>query len=134
MNLADTMDDLGAALGTIDGLRVHPYWADRITPPAAIVELPEELTYDATMARGGDRIGLTVTVAVSRVDARSARDRIAQYADGSGATSVKTVIESYEATAYHSARVRQAEFGVVTFNAVEYLAARFSVDIIGRGA
>lgn len=54
MNLAAVMDELGAALGTIPGLRVFPYWADRITPPAAVVGWPDPLTYDATMRRGSD--------------------------------------------------------------------------------
>jgi hypothetical protein len=58
------MDDLGAALETIDGLRVFPYWADKIVPPAAIVGFPESLDFDETMGRGagpdghpGDRAG-----------------------------------------------------------------------------
>jgi hypothetical protein len=133
VDLAAVMDELGAALEPT-GLRIAPYWADRINPPAALVELPETLTFDAAMRRGGDRIELLVTVAVSKADARTARDHLAPYCDGSGARSVKAAIESHTPTSYDSARVMSAEFGVVVFNAVDYLAARFSVDIIGRGA
>lgn len=134
MNLASVMDDVGSALGTIDGLRVFAFWADRVTPPWAIVELPEKVDYDATMGRGGDRLSLKVMVGVARTDARTGRDAIAVYADGSGASSAKAAIEAHAATAYDSARVQSADFGMVTVAAVEYLAATFTVDIIGRGA
>lgn len=134
MRLSDVMDALGAALETIDGLRVFPYWADRVTPPFAIVEFPEKIEYDATMVRGGDQIVLKILVGVARVDARTGRDALGAYADGSGALSVKAALEAHAATAYGSVRVQMAEFGMVTVAAVEYIGATFTVDIIGVGA
>lgn len=134
MNIADVMDDLGTALETIAGLRVFPYWADRITPPAAVVAWPDPLTYDSTFGRGSDRVELAVMVMVGKVDSRTARDKVAAYADGSGASSVKVAIESHTPTAYHSARVQRCEFGVVTVASVEYLAATFYIDLTGTGA
>lgn len=128
------MDELGTALQGIGGLRVFPYWAERITPPAAVIGWPDPLTYDATMRRGGDRLDLPVMVLVGKVDSRTARDRVSAYADGAGAASVKAVIESHPPTAYDSARVTQCEFGVISVAAVEYLAATFTVNIIGTGA
>lgn len=133
MNVGSVMDALGSALETIDGLRVFPYWADRVTPPFAIVEFPEKIDYDLTMVRGGDRLSIKVIVGVARTDARTARDVLAVYADGSGASSVKAAIEAHTATAYGSVRVQSADFGLVTVAAVEYLAATFTVDIIGVG-
>lgn len=134
MNLGALMDDLGDALATLDGLRVSPYWADRIHPPAAVVGWPEPLTYDAAMARGADRLELPVIVLTGRVDQRTARDQLARYVDGSGPASVKAAIETHQPSAYHSARVLRAEFSVITVAAVEYLAATFTVEIIGSGA
>lgn len=134
MNLGAVMDDLGAALATIDGLRVSPYWADRVHAPAAVIGWPEPLTFDLTMGRGGDRVELPVIVLVGRVDTRTARDTVSAYADGSGSRSVKAVLEAHTPTAYHSARVDRAEFGVMTVAAVEYLAATFYVDITGNGS
>lgn len=134
MNLADVMDDLGAALDTIDGLRVHAYGADRITPPAAVIAWPEELTYDAAMQRGADQAEIPVVVLVARADVRTARDVLARYCDGVGAHSVKSAVDGYTATAYDSARVMRVEFGPATFAAVEYLAATFYIDVIGKGA
>jgi hypothetical protein len=134
MNLADVMDELGTALGTIDGLRVFPYWADRITPPTAVIAWPDPLTYDIAMHRGGDQAEVPVIVLAGKVDARTARDVLARYCDGSGAHSVKAAIDGHTATAYDSARVIRVEFSVVTVSAVEYLAATFFIDVIGKGA
>lgn len=134
MLLSAVMDDLGDALATIPGLRVSPYWADRVTPPAAVIGWPDPLTYDATHRRGGDRAELPLIVLVGKVDARTARDALAAHLDGSGPASVKAVVEAHEPTAYDSARVTRAEVGVISVAGVEYLAATFYLDIIGTGA
>lgn len=135
MDLALVMDELGEALATIEGLRVFPYWAEKIVPPAVVIGWPDPLTYDEAMVRGADRVtDIPVIVLVGKVDARSARDQAAAYADGSGARSVKSVIEAHEPSAYDSARVVRCEFGVTAVAGVEYLAATFFVDLIGKGA
>lgn len=134
MLLGDVMDALGSALDGIEGLRVFPYWAERVTPPAAVVGWPDPLTYDAAMARGADQLDLPVMVLVGKVDSRTARDKVSAYANGSGPASVKAVIEAHQTTAYHSARVTRCEFGVISVAAVEYLAATFTVNLIGKGA
>lgn len=134
MDLAAVMDDLGSALEPIEGLRVFPYWADRVTPPAAVVAWPDPLTYDTAMARGGDRLEVPVILLVGKVDARSARDQLARYVSGSGPHSVKAAVEAHPATAYDSARVDRAEFGVITVAGIEYLAGTLYIDLIGRGA
>ena len=131
MNLGAVMDDLAAALGGIDDLRVYPYWVDRVTPPAAVVAWPDPLEYDATQRRGSDRFTVPVVVLSGRVDARSSRDRVAAYADGSGPRSVKAVVEAHTPTAYDTATVTRCEFGVHTVAGVEYLAATFDIDITG---
>ena len=134
MDLFDVSTDLGAALGTIDGLRIFPYWAEKITPPAAVVEWPESIAYDATMMRGADRLTLPVLVAVGKADMRSAWEQLAAYADGSGSSSVKTAIERHAPISYDSARVTRVEFGITVVASVDYLAATFTVDLIGSGA
>ena len=133
MNLAAVMDDLAAGLETIDGLRVFGYWVDRVNPPAAIVAWPDPLSYDNTMGRGGDRTTIPIYVLAGRVDQRSARDTLARYCDGSGTHSVKQAIDGHAATAYHSARVTRADFDSITVAGVDYLAATFQVDVIGKG-
>lgn len=134
MNVALVMDELGAALGAISGLRVFPYSAPKIVPPAAIVGWPDPYTYDSTMVRGSDRMVIPVFVVVGNVDARSSRDAIARYADGSGAASVKAVIEAAEYTACDSVRVQSCEFSTITVAGVEFLAATFQIDVTGAGS
>lgn len=133
MNLADVMDEVGAAAETITGLRVAPYWADRVTPPAAVIAWPDRYDYDATFGRGADRLTLPLIVLVGRVDQRTARDALAAYADGSGARSIKAAVEAGTYTACDSVRVQDCEFSVITVAAVEYLAGTFALDIIGTG-
>lgn len=135
MNLANVMDELGSALTDIEGLRVYPYWnAGTISPPCAVVGWPDPITFDMTMARGADRQTMPIHILVGKVDARTARDLLAQYIDGSGTTSLKEAIESYEATSYDSARVMQGTVGVIQVGAVDYLSVTFDVDVVGRGA
>lgn len=134
MHVLRVMDDVAEALRAIEGLRVFAYEAPRIVPPTAEVEWPEEVTYDQTMRRGSDRLTVQVRVMVGQADARSARDELAAYADGSGPRSVKAAVERREAQAYDSARVTKCEFGLTTVAAVEYLSALFTLDISGNGA
>lgn len=135
MDLAAVMDGLGAALDTIDGLRSHPYYVPRAIPPCAVVTWPDDYDFDETFGRGSDRVVLPVTVIVGQADQRSARDQLAAYCAGSGASSVKAAVESYApAGVWDSARVQKVEFGAVTVAAVSYLAATFHVEIIGKGA
>lgn len=133
MNLGAVMDDLGAALETIDGLRVLPYWASRITPPAAIVGFPDPYTFDATYRRGADRATFPLSILVANVDSRSSRDSISGYVDGSGPASVKAAIDAHQPTAYHTARVESVSFEVMTVAGIEYLASIFQVDIVASG-
>jgi hypothetical protein len=133
VNIADVMDELGTALEGIPDLRVFPYWAPRITPPTAIVGWPDPLSYDRTMARGMDSLTLPVFVLVGAVDARTSRDVLAAYLNGSGVDSIKTALDGGTYTACHTVTVRQATVETMTVAAVDYLGATFDVDITGSG-
>ncbi|HEX5120360.1 MAG TPA: hypothetical protein VFW65_34695 [Pseudonocardiaceae bacterium] len=134
MNIGDVMDELGTALETIDGLKVFPYYADRLVPPAAVLAWPDPLAYDDTMVRGSDRVTLHLFVMVGRFDARTTRDRLSQYLDGSGDASVKAAVEGGTYTALDTVRVVQATVDSYTSAGVELLGADFELDIYGRGA
>jgi len=134
MNIADVMDELGTALETITGLRVFPYSATRVTPPAAIVGWPDPIEYDLTMGRGADQFTLPVFVLVGNVDARSARDALAVYLDGSATGSIKAALDGGTYTECDSVRVASASVDAITSAGVEYLGAVFQVEITGSGA
>lgn len=133
MNLADVMDDLATAVSFVEGLRVVPMGSP-INPPGAWVEWPEQLDFDIAMGRGGDRITIPLRVVVGQLEARASTVALAGYVAGSGPSSIKAAVEAFDSTAYSSARVTSAEFGVITIASVEYLAATFSIDVIGQGA
>jgi len=134
MNLADVMDELAAQLDTIDGLRVYSWPADAVQVPAAVVAYPDAYTFDLTYGRGVDQLAVPVYVLVGRISERTARDHLGAYCDGSGAASVKAVLEAGAYTAMSSVRVASATFEAITVNAIEYLAATFTVDVYGSGS
>ena len=132
LDLNAVMDAIGARLVGVTGLRVYDYAADAASPPAAIVALPEMVEYDVVAGRGADRVVIPVTVLVGRVSDRAARDQLAQYVSGTGASSVKTAIEGGTGdlgAVAHTVRVTEARIDVVTIGAVDYLGASFDVEV-----
>jgi hypothetical protein len=135
VNLADLMDELGAALDEIEGLRVYPYWEDNPQPPFAIVTWPDPINYDATMGRGSDTIELDIVVCVARSDPRASRNLMAQYLDGSGAASVKAALEAGTYTTCDFVVVTEARIAdEMSAAGIEVLGAVFQVQITGNGA
>jgi hypothetical protein len=134
MNLGNVMQAIADRIDTIADLRVYAYPPDTVNPPAAVVTYPDTYTYDETYGRGMDRMNLPVVVLVGKVSDRASRDKLSRYVDGSGAASIKTVVESGTYTAFDSCRVTQVEFDLIAIGAVEYLAATLTIDIAGEGA
>jgi hypothetical protein len=91
--IADLRAGLAANLSTINGLRVYTVLTDNPQFPAALISL-DRIEFDSTMARGCDSIEFTVTLVVARADDRSAQNKLETYLSGTGATSVKTAVES----------------------------------------
>lgn len=134
MDLEDVAAELGTALATIAGLRVPPWGVERVTPPAAIIALPERIEYDYSgYNRGADRFpDLAVVVLVGKPEQRASRKAIAAYADGSGPKSVKAAVEAHTYTSCDTVRVAWAEFDDAKYAGVDYLAAIFHLDIVGK--
>lgn len=136
MNLADVMAELGTKLDTIPQLNVFPYEADKVTPPAAIVGLPETLTFDATYGRGSDTMTLSVFLLVGKLSDRASNAALSAYANGSGARSIKAILDSTDDNTYTSCdevTVKSVEFDSYTSGGVTLLGAEFTVDIAGKG-
>lgn len=134
MDLDTVLTELGTQLSTITGLRVYDYPPEDVAVPAVIVAYPSELTFDETYGRGMDRLSVPVIVVVGKVSERSTRKALVAYCDGSGASSIKAVLESGTYTSFDDLRVESASFGEMTFGNVSYMAANFTVDIAGQGA
>lgn len=128
-NVSTVMDQLGLALGRIPGLRVFDFPPKSAQPPFAFVDVPDSVEFDLAYARGNDRARFVVVVAVADVVDRSARDTIAAYAAGTGATSVKAAIDADPLIGV-SARVTSCEFRPVTLAAGTYAGCIFNVDVV----
>lgn len=134
MDLADVMDQVAAQAGAIEGLRVFAYPPDSVTPPALVVSYPTEVSFDETYGRGMDRMSLELWVVIDRPTDRSARDRLSKYCAGSGAHSVKHVLESGAYSAFDTLRVEGIDFQAVSIGGIEYMGALFTLDIAGPGS
>lgn len=133
MNLVDVMEEIGEALSAIDGLRIHAHPVDRVEPPAAIVQFPN-MNFDQAFQRGLDRWEGGIIVAVSRVWDRTARDNIARYVDGSGSESVHAALRAHDWQTCAYARATRLSWPAgYTVGGVDFVAARFDLDIAGTG-
>ncbi len=78
---------------------------------------------------------LPVWVLVGRSSDHSSHRAIAEYANGSGARSVKQVLEAGTYTAFDVVTVTSlSDFSFIPWGGAEFLAAEFSLDIIGSGS
>lgn len=127
------MDELGERLSLIENLNVHPYEADKISPPAALISLPTQIDYDRTYIRGMDQLDLIVTILVSRVGAKVRRDKVAPYSDGSGPRSLKSILEKGPNRSFDEITVRTGAFDIINLAKVDYLGFMASCRIIGQG-
>lgn len=136
MDLNTVSDEIRTALGSISGLRVQPWGVRQVQVPAAIVALPERILYDSTYGRGKDEYpDLPVIVLVGAPEERASVKNLAVYAAGSGAKSVKAVLEAYAWTSCDNVTVESCEFDAgAVFAGNPYMAAIFHLKIIGRGA
>lgn len=134
MDLYAVSEEIRIPLAAI-ALRLPPWGVEEVHPPAALVTLPERVDFDETYGRGKDRYpDLQVVVLIGAPEERASLKALAAYVAGSGAKSVKAVLEAYAWTTCDSVRVASCDFPRATYAGTPYLAAAFHLDIIGRGA
>lgn len=127
------MDEVGVALDTIPGIEVYPRPMLKVKTPCVVVSYPDEMNMRTSYGRGTARMSLPIVVMVGRPTDRSTRDRITKYAAGSGPESVTRIMDAYAWTTCDSVTVTDIDFDVVSMGDVPYLAAAFTLDIIGPG-
>lgn len=132
MSVAAVMDGLGVRLRTIADLRVYDFPAANVVAPAAVVGFPDSLEYDATLMRGADRGTYPVFVMVGPVSDRGARDALSKFVNAMGAKSIKAAIEDDPTLggAAQTTRVMDASVETTAVAGVDYLTARFNVDVV----
>lgn len=135
MNVQTVKEEILTALaGT--GLRGYAWDIGSISPPAALPGWPDDVEYVGTYGRGQTRVpDLPLLVIVGKASERSAATALGAYLAETGATSVPAKIEGRAGSwvACDVVTVTRAKILVVTFGGVEYLAAEFHLDIVGKG-
>lgn len=132
------MTEVDTRLKTITALRNTSIGTDSaIAVPAAVQYLPDRVDFDQTAGRGADKItDLIVVVFVGRANMRNAVKAIAPYVAGSGAKSIRQVLDTRTA-AYTSCSDLQVVYAEIDYNAVigsvSYLAALFHCNVYGPG-
>jgi hypothetical protein len=91
--LAAIREGLADNLAAISGLHASAYVRSKPPLPAAEVE-PAGTTYDLAMGRGLDRFDMRVRVFVGLVSDNAAQKRLDLMLASTGATSVKTALET----------------------------------------
>lgn len=133
LNIQAAMAGLGSALTAIDGIQVYDHPSDLIVVPAAVVALPDSITYDSTMGRGMDEAEIPVLIILSQIGMQTSVSELSLYLGGAGDRSVKAAIEADPTLggSVNSVRVTSGDVDILPWNDVEYLAAIFNVEIIG---
>jgi hypothetical protein len=105
----------------------YGYPAKSITPPCAIVGYPEEIEFDMTFQDGSHKLDLPVWIFVGTVHDRSARDRMSDLI--SGVSGVKEALDGTLTAAVQTCRVVDCRIEMITIAGVDYLSAKFSLEI-----
>jgi|TARA_B110000971_G_C19601724_1_gene316424 hypothetical protein len=124
---------LAANLGTISGLRTSAEMPDNPTPPIGIINL-DSVDYDGAMQGGLTTYSFVVTVVVGRAAEREMQRKLDAYCDPTGSQSVKLAIESDKTLSgeVYDLRVeRSSGMGSIIINDQNYLAAEFTVTVLG---
>ena len=124
---------LAANLGTISGLRTSAEMPDNPTPPIGIINL-DSVDYDGAMQGGLTTYSFVVTVIVGRAAEREMQRKLDAYCDPTGSQSVKLAIESDKTLSgeVYDLRVeRSSGMGSIIINDQNYLAAEFTVTVLG---
>jgi len=131
MTIAGIRQGLATNVGTISGLRTASEIPDQASPPIAIVSL-QSIDYHNAMQNGMTNFIFTVQVIVGRAAEKEAQRRLDQYAEPTGATSVKSAIESDKSLNGNCQTLivdSMPSVGSLQMNDQTYLAAEFSVQV-----
>lgn len=93
MSITDIRDGIEANLETINGLRGYSEIPENPQVPAAVVTL-DSIEYHQAFKNGLVQFNFTVTVIVGRFNARASQQVLNEFADNSGAKSIRAAIES----------------------------------------
>jgi hypothetical protein len=129
MTIANIRSGIATNLRTVSGLRVFEEIPDQVSPPAAIVQL-NNIEYHQAFSGGLNIFRFTVRVIVGRAAERQAQRNLDTYAEPTGASSVKSAIESNRTLSGACQDLiveSMPNIGSITVNENEYLAGEWTV-------
>lgn len=121
-------------LATISGLTAYARVPKEINVPAAVVR-PQPgaaIEFDATMGRGSDDFVFIVTVVITDVIDELGQAELDPYLDGSGAKSIKQVLEvdgTLGGVAHHLHVAGVVDYGEITYAGRPYIGAEFLIRV-----
>src|SRR5258708_5405529 len=134
MDLAAIMDALAGATPTVATAGSAPttkfaYPVATLVPPAVVVGYPTDIEYDATMARGSDKVTIPVWYVCGPGGDKAARAVVSAVIGG--ANEMKAAIESNATlkTKVQTARVTTATPDSIVIGTVTMIAVRFDVEV-----
>jgi hypothetical protein len=130
-SIAEIKNGLATNLANISGLRTSGSVPEQVNPPVAIITF-NNVDYDTTFGRGLDMYSFTVTVIVSRADARNAQNLLDVYCAPTGSSSIKTAIELDRSLGSKANDLRVtglSNYGNLTIGEINYFAAEFAVTV-----
>lgn len=107
--------------------RAYAYPAPNPIAPCMIVGYPR-ITFDYTFKRGADEATFPIWFVVGKVIDKSARDQLSLII--TGATGVKDKLDGDLTGAVQTCRVEGGDIEVVNIAGVEWLAFKFTLDVI----
>lgn len=137
MDLYAVKDEIATVLKTITGLRAYAWAQGTVAAPAALPGWPDRLEYVGTYGRGQSRVpDLPLLVLVGQASARASAKKLGEYVAESGVKSIPAKLEGRAGawTTCDVVTVTWVGFPAVAIAGVDYLAAEFHLDIIGKGA
>jgi hypothetical protein len=134
VDLIAVSEEIRTALAAITGLRRPPWGVQKISPPAALVALPQRIILTSSYGSGfAEYDDLPVIIIGGDPNLWQTTRTLAAYVKGSGPQSVKATLEPYAWTTCDSVAVQWAEFDEMKYAGVDYLGVIFHNKITGKG-
>jgi hypothetical protein len=136
VDLWAVMDEISTVAHTITGLRNATWASASVTPPALMAGWPERVEFSGTYQRKQTRVpDLPLLVVVGRASGRVSAKRLGEFVAETGTKSVPAKIMARAGlwVACDMVDVKSVTFPAVSIGAIDYLAAEFHLDVIGKG-
>jgi hypothetical protein len=128
IDLDATMDAIAArieAAGVTE--RAYSWPSASVSIPCAIVGYPTRIEFDLTFQDGSDELVFPIWFLVGKVSDKAARKKLSDILRG--ATGIKDALDGNLGGVVQTARVTDGTIETVSVSAIDYLSARFDLEV-----